>query len=87
MDSAILNSFISTSKCYSYSCRGCTELNQYCKKHEFMLYFKLKACELFSSEWVNKKYIIFQGLSLLGKICIYLLYINIKKCLEKMERR
>lgn len=54
-----------------------------------MMYFKLHGRELFSSEWVNnaiKRYIMFQGLSQLEKIYIYLLYINIKqKCLEEME--
>lgn len=58
------------------------ELNRYCKKHEFYEYFKLHICELFSSEWVNsaiKRYIMFQGLSQLGNIYIYLLYINTKK--------
>lgn len=52
------------------------------------MYFKLHVCELFSSEWVNsaiKRYIMFQGLSQLGKIYIYLLCINIKNVLKRWK--
>jgi len=53
------------------------------------MYFKFHVHELFSSEWVNnaiKRYIMFQGLSQLEEIYIYLLNTNIKqKCLEEMK--